>query len=87
MASESEQRLILAAAELKNTEVGQKFMAAYGPYVEALREALVQAPPDWLHQAQGAARQGSVLLKLILSSTEEAKKILDAAEAKRLKGK
>lgn len=79
----TQQRLILAAAELKQTEVGQKFLAALTPYVDELREACIQAPPEWLSAAQGAARQGSVLLKLINTSTDESKKILAAFEAKR----
>lgn len=72
--------LILAMAELVQTEVGQRFVEALKPFVEQSREELVMAPPDYLNYAQGVARQGTALVKMFATSKDEAVKIIAARQ-------
>lgn len=86
MASQETMRqLFLAAAELKANGAGAKFILALDAYVEELREACIQAAPDQLQRAQGRALEGTILLRLLRASTEEASKIIAADEAKKLR--
>lgn len=80
MARTPEQEMILAAAQLMRTDVGQNFFKALGPYVETQREALVFAPKEHIEFAQGAARQGTTFLRLLKESQEKATAIVAAEE-------
>lgn len=72
--------LILAMFELRQTEVGQRFIEALDAYVQSSVRELVMAPPDYLSYAQGVARQGTVLLDMFASSKENAAKIIEARQ-------
>jgi hypothetical protein len=80
------EELIVACAELVQTDVGKKFLAAYTPFVEECREQLVMAPPEHMAYAQGVARQGTVLLRMIRDSHNEALKIIAKEEAAKQRG-
>lgn len=82
MANESEKNLVFVSAELIRTEVGHRFLAALRDYVVISRDALVKAPPEWLHHAQGQARGLTVLLEKIETSVETAEKMAAAAATK-----
>jgi len=79
-ANTTRDNLILAMAELRQTEVGQRFLEAYRPFVEASRDEMVMAPLEHLSYAQGVARQGTVLLKMFDTSKEDAAKIIAARQ-------
>lgn len=79
---EAKELLILAAAPIVRSEQGKSLLAAFDAYTEVAREACVQAPPEWLHQSQGAARHATMLLKLLKTAPEEAEKIYTARAAK-----
>lgn len=78
-------QLTLVGAELVNTDIGRRFIAALAPVVEESREQLVFAPHEHVHYAQGVARQGTVLLKMLREAPARAKKIIEAEEAAALK--
>ena len=82
----AKETLVISCAEMVQTEVGKKFVEAYAPFVEECREALVMAPPEHMAYAQGVARQGTVLLRMILDSRETAMKIIAKEEAAKQRG-
>jgi hypothetical protein len=83
MSTPAYDNLVLAMAELVQTEAGQRFVEALKPFVEQSREELVMAPPEFLHYAQGVARQGTALVKMFASAKTEAEKIIIARQSKR----
>lgn len=87
MATEANKELILAAGELVRTELGQRFLKAFGTYAEETRENLVMSPPDMLAHNQGTARALTVLYKLLLTAPTEAEKMRAAIDAKNSRSK
>jgi hypothetical protein len=75
--------LMLAAADLIRTEVGDKFLKVFAVYTEELREECIASSLETLQQKQGIARQSSVLLQLLRDAPDEAKKIIEAENARR----
>lgn len=71
------EELILVSAELVRTDVGARFVAALTATVEEAREAMVFAPNEHIHYAQGVARQGTVLLKQLRGAPDLARKIIE----------
>jgi len=87
MPSVVRENLVIAAAELVRTDVGQKFLEAFRPYVEEARESLVMAPIDHTAYAQGVARQSTVFLRLLEGAPAEATKILETRDAAKLRSR
>lgn len=87
MARTATDQLAIASAELVRTELGSRFLDALAVQVEESREQLVFAPLEHLQYAQGVARQGTVLLRLLRDAPDRAKKIIQAEEAAAAKAK